>query len=273
MKTLLLHFSAHALSGFGAIVLYLGITAWQGRGLLRGERVPKTRLRVLSAIAIALHGHSVLDVLITPAGLNLGFFQVSSLIFWVVCVVLLISSLRLPVESLFVLHFPLSALSVFCSLHFHSGFTPEHHLSHEIGWHILLSILAYSVLTIAAIQALALTLQDKLLRERRFQGPLAALPPLQTMEALLFEMLWAGTVLLTLSLGTGFMFFDNIRAQNLVPKMAFASIAWLIYVLLLWGRTTHGLRGKQAIRWTLGGFIALMLAYFGSKFVTELILA
>lgn len=86
-------------------------------------------------------------------------------------------------------------------------------------------------------------------------------------------MLWAGTVLLTLSLATGFLFFDNIREQHLAHKMAFSTLAWLIYGILLWGRVRLGWRGRKAIHWTLGGFVALLLAYFGSKFVLELILA
>lgn len=269
----MLHLKAHAISGFGAILLYLGIACWQGRALFRGAAVDKTRLLVLSTVAIALHGHSVMDIIISPDGLNLGLFQVSSLIFWVVCVVLLASSLSLPVEGLLWMLFPLSATGVFFSLHFHSHFTPEHNISHEIGWHILFSILAYSVLTIAAMQAIALAVQDRLLRERKFQGLLNALPPLQTMEALLFQMLWTGTVLLTLSLLTGMLFLDNILEQHLAHKMFFSFLAWLTYAILLWGRHTQGWRGRKAIHWTLGGFVALMLAYFGSKFVLELLLA
>jgi len=241
--------------------------------LAQGQQVNKTVLLTLAFLAVSLHGYSVFHIIQTAAGINLGFFQVSSLIFWVMCMVVVVSSLRIPVENLFAFLFPLSAISIFNSFYFHSSFVPENHISTEIGWHILLSILAYSILSIAAIQALALALQDRLLHEKKFQGVLNTLPPLQTMEALLFEMLWAGTLLLTLSLGTGFLFFDNIRAQHLSHKMAFSSMAWLTYVILLWGRTTQGWRGRKAINWTLGGFVALMLAYFGSKFVLEFILA
>jgi ABC-type uncharacterized transport system permease subunit len=268
METSLTH-----ITGFSAFAIYIASSAWQGRSLAQGRQVNKTVLRLLATLAICLHGYSVLHIVHTAAGINLGFFQVSSLIFWVMCTVVVVSSFRIPVENLFAFLFPLSAISIFNSFYFHSSFVPENHISTEIGWHILLSILAYSLLSIAAIQALALSLQDRLLRERKFQGVLNTLPPLQTMEALLFQMLWAGTLLLTLSLCTGFLFFDNIRAQHLSHKMAFSSIAWLSYVILLWGRSTQGWRGRKAIHWTLGGFVALMLAYFGSKFVLEFILA
>lgn len=261
------------LTGLAALFIYLGLALWQIRALSRGMETNKAVLQFTAMLALTLHGYSVVSLIHTDMGINLAFFQVSSLIFWVISVVLVVSSLRIPVHNLGVFIFPLAALSIACSLSFRSHYTPEQHISKEIGWHILLSILAYSILTIAAIQAIALSIQDQLLREKKFRGPLAALPPLQVMEAFLFEMLWAGSVLLTLSLGTGFLFFENVREQHLSHKMAFSSVAWLIYAILLWGRTTRGWRGRKAIYWTLGGFLSLMLAYFGSKLVLELILA
>lgn len=261
------------LTGSAALLVYVATSLWQGHALAKGLNINKPRLMAIAMLALMLHGYSVLNLVQTDAGINLAFFQVSSLIFWVMCLVLVISSLRIPVHNLFVCIFPLAAVSIACSISFKSHYTPEQHISKEIGWHILLSILAYSILTIAALQAVALSLQDKLLRDKKFRGPLAVLPPLQVMEAFLFEMLWAGSVLLTLSLGTGFLFFDNMREQHLTHKMAFSSIAWLTYAILLWGRTTRGWRGRKAIHWTLGGFVSLMLAYFGSKLVLELLLA
>jgi ABC-type uncharacterized transport system permease subunit len=55
-------------------------------------------------------------------------------------------------------------------------------------------------------------------------------------------------------------------------KCFFSFAALVVYGILLWGRHQHGWRGKQAIRWTIGGFLALMTAYFGTKFVLELLL-
>ena len=104
-------------------------------------------------------------------------------------------------------------------------------------------------------------------------GVTRLLPPLQTMETLLFEMLWVGQVLLTLSIVTGFLFFEDLFGQRLVHKTVFSLLAWLVYAILLWGRHRNGWRGSQAVRWTLGGFAALMLAYFGTKLVLEFILA
>jgi ABC-type uncharacterized transport system permease subunit len=154
---------------------------------------------------------------------------------------------------------------------------PSQHILSEIGhWqlelHILLSILAYSLLVIAALQAVLLAVQDHQLRNRHPGGLIRALPPLQTMETLLIQLIATGFVLLSLALLTGLFFLEDIFAQHLVHKTVLSLIAWGVFATLLWGHWRFGWRGRVAIRWTLGGFLFLMLAYFGSKLVLELLL-
>jgi len=91
------------------------------------------------------------------------------------------------------------------------------------------------------------------------------------MEKLLFDFILAGFIGLTLALLSGFIFLEDLFSQHLVHKTALSIIAWLVFATLLIGRFTIGWRGRTAIRWTLSGFISLMLAYFGSKFVLEFI--
>ena len=99
------------------------------------------------------------------------------------------------------------------------------------------------------------------------------MPPLTTMESLLFDAIIIGFVCLSVSLVSGMVFLEDMFAQHLAHKTVLSIIAWLVFAILLTGRWMVGWRGRTAIRWTLGGFISLMLAYFGSKFVLELILA
>ncbi|MDP4917088.1 MAG: cytochrome c biogenesis protein CcsA, partial [Haliea sp.] len=61
-------------------------------------------------------------------------------------------------------------------------------------------------------------------------------------------------------------------AQHLVHKTVLTLIAWVVYSTLLWGRYQLGWRSQTAVRFTLGGFIVLMLAFLGSKLVLELVL-
>lgn len=264
------------LAGLLACFFYTYLAGWRWRNWHStvSPTTPSTPHALYIAIAVAalsLHGFSLYALIDTTAGFNFSFFRVSSLIFWVICITVFASSFRLPLPILLPPFFVMTAISVLCSILIESPYTP-HSLTYPQALHILLSILSYSILTIAAMQALALALQDHLLKTKQLQKVMAQLPPLQTMEFLLFQMLWAGSVLLALSIASGLLFLQDILAQHLAHKMFFSFGALLVYCKLLWGRYRHGWRGKQAIRWTLGGFIALMLAYFGTKLVLEILL-
>lgn len=239
---------------------------------LRLGKEPNRR-RLLAAVAIGLvvHGLGLQQLVHLGGAVELGFFRVSSVLFWVINALVLVSSLRKPLHNLFILLLPLSALSVLVSILAESSSRPVV-LDYALATHVLLSVLAYSLLTIATLQALLLAWQNHQLKHRHPTGRVRLLPPLQTMEALLFEILWAGYIALTLSILSGFLFLEDIFAQHLAHKTVFSLAAWVIYSVLLWGRHQLGWRGYTAIRWTLGGFLLLMLAYFGSKLVLELIL-
>jgi ABC-type uncharacterized transport system permease subunit len=138
----------------------------------------------------------------------------------------------------------------------------------------VLAMVAYGMFTIAALHALLMTLMERRLHGGALVGPLAALPPLLTMERLLFRVILAGFAFLTLTLTTGIVFSETLFGQAIKfnHKTVFAVASWLIFGALLTGRYLYGWRGRIALRWTLAGFIALLLAYVGSRFVLEVIL-
>jgi ABC-type uncharacterized transport system permease subunit len=137
---------------------------------------------------------------------------------------------------------------------------------------VVLSIIAYSLITIAAFQAIFLSFGDYELKHRNL-GVLKNLPPLQTLESLLFEMLWVGLVFLSLSIVSGFVFFDEISSRpGLIHHTIITLAAWVVFAVLLWGRYRLGWRGAVASRWTLAGFVLLAFGYFGTKFVLQMIL-
>jgi len=141
-----------------------------------------------------------------------------------------------------------------------------------LNLHVLISLLAYSLLAMAAVQAVLLAVQDRHLHNRHPGGFIRTLPPLQTMETLLFEMIGAGFFLLSLALLSGFLFLENLFVQHLVHKTVLSIISWVVFAVMLWGRFRFGWRGRTAIKGTLTGFVLLMFAYFGSKAVMELVL-
>ena len=226
----------------------------------------------LGIIALALHGYICFKAIYNANGLLLGFFPVAALISWFIAATTLIGSLRIAIDKLLIPLYALAALTLLAMLLFPQIDGTPTIVSPGISAHIIISILAYSILTIAACQAGALWLQNHALKSHQISGIIKVLPPLQTMEEMLFQMITSGTVLLAGSIITGAIFLDDIFAQHLAHKTVFSITALVIFSVLLWGRHQNGWRGTVAIRWTLIGFAALMLGYFGSKFVLELIL-
>lgn len=264
------------LPGVLAIVLYLLATLLLALKLGRTTAAggfQRRHIIMIGSAAVIIHGSLLYPLLLTAAGLSLGFFQAASLIALTTALLLVLAACYEPVENLGIPVFPLAALSIGLLMLYpaeHLVTSPES--GRQLDFHILTSLLAYSILGLAALQAILLAIQDHHLRNRQPGGFIRALPPLQTMEALLFQMIGAGFTLLTLALVTGFVFLEDIFAQHLVHKTVLSIAAWLVFAVLIWGRWRFGWRGRTAIRWTIGGFIFLMLAYFGSKFVLELVL-
>jgi len=264
-----------ALPGLLAIALYLLASALLTVKLARGTvdaGCQRWQTLMIGLGAVLIHGGLLYPAIFTPTGLNLGIFYAASLVALTTALLLILAAFLEPVENLGIVVFPVAAASIGLILMF-----PESHIitsasSPQLDSHILTSLLAYSILGLAVLQAVLLAVQDHHLRNRNPGGFIRALPPLQTMESLLFQMITTGFVLLTLALVTGALFLEDIFAQHLVHKTTLSIIAWGVFAILLWGRWRFGWRGRVAIRWTIGGFIFLMLAYFGSKFVLELVL-
>ena len=258
---------------FSALAIILYAVAWSLILKNALNKEPKSSLAMMIILAgIIAHFFSVYFSLHSEAGMQLGVFKVSSLFMLVINMIVGLSSLKKPLHNLFLGLLPLSVLSILIGLIFSSPITAKEHISSGTVVHILLSILAYSLLTIASLQAILLAYQNKMLRTKHPSNVMGFLPPLQTMETLMFELVWGGMVFLTLSILVGFVIIEDFLGQKLRHKTTFTVISWLIYATLLGGRHFLGWRGISAIRWVLGGFIALMLAYFGSKFVIEVIL-
>ncbi len=224
------------------------------------------------AVAGMLLQAAALNILIIqPQGLNLGFFAAFALIAWLISIQILLSCIYRRIESLGIVVFPVSGLaSILASLHFSDHLITTSNTA--IQGHIMVSVIAYSLITLGAFQAGLLAYQDRSIRQHHPGGFIRFLPPLHDMETLLFQFLGFGFLCLSASLLTGFFYLEDIFAQHLVHKTVLSIIGWVILGVLLFGRLKFGWRGKTAIRWTLSAFAFLMLAFFGSKLVLEFFL-
>ena len=260
-----------SVSGFTAVVIYLGGFIYLLRQLLKSPNFNPSLLKIMAAIAITMHGFSISRLLFIADGLDLSLLKIVALIFLVINLVVFISGQNKALHTMYLLLFPLSAISLVAALSTPSTKVAEV-ISLYIQGHILISILAYSLLAIAALQAILTSHQNWQLKHKRQNFLMRAFPPLQTMEKFLFDLIWTGQIFLSLSLISGFLYYEDLFDQKLIHKVTLSLVAWSVYAVLLWGRHNRGWRGNKAISWSLVGFVAILMGYIGSKIVLEFIL-
>lgn len=259
-----------------AIGLYCGVGVLLWRGQRHGGTHGTARIGAftLALGAIMLHGALLYEGLSLPQGINLGLTQSISLVAWTVATLFLAAALTRPIESLGIIILPGAGLMLALAWLWPGQLAIAVKISLLEPAHIIVSLLAYSLLSIAVLQSVMLTLQERYLRSHRSGGFLGELPPLETMEHLMFQMITVGFVLLSVTVISGVFFSEAVFGQALrfSHHVVLSLIAWLVFAVLLIGRWRFGWRGRNAVRWTLAGFSLLALAYFGSKFVLEVVL-
>ncbi|PJE79954.1 Inner membrane protein YpjD [invertebrate metagenome] len=199
-------------------------------------------------------------------GINLGIFVIISLTILFILTMVLLSSIRKPSDNLLVLFLPVACLSVLMAWLF-----PFQHIVVRpkllLVTHVLVSVLAYGVLLASMCQSLLLSWQETRLRSHASGALIKVLPPIQVMEKLMFEFLLVGEVLLTFSLASGFLFFDNMFAHHLIQKTMLSLIAWCVFAYVLIGRVMWGWRGDRVMRWVVIGAVLLAVAFFGWRLI------
>jgi len=234
--------------------------------------------QTLLLVVIALHGVALLPNWFAQDGLVFGFATSISWTLWLAVLLLWIESWfqRLPPITQGV--FLVAAVAAVLPLLF-PGRELNIMLDAVFRVHMLLAMLAYSTFMLAAASALVMLAMERALHQtRKFDidqpGWWQGLPPLIGLDQMLMRMVMVGFVLITLTLisgiavsldfGYGLLRFDH--------KTVFTFASWLLSLTLLVGHRWWGWRGKMAARWTLAGFITLLMAYVGSRFVLEVLL-
>lgn len=224
---------------------------------------------VLGCVAAALHAVLLWNDLVAKPSLSFSIAEAASLIGWPIAAIAIVLSWMRPrfaaIGAALMILAGVVAVGTLQGMHGN----PLEQQNWEIAAHIVLSIVAYALLTTAVVLAICLAILDRRLRSRRALGWLQALPSMEALEAGTFQALTAGFAILTLALFSGFIFVDDLFAQHLIHKTVLSCLAWMVFAVLLFGRWRFGWRGRTASSWTLSGFALLALAYFGSKIVLE----
>lgn len=261
-----------AIASVAAASLYALGAALQIRSIWHSRTLAAGTLAAIVVPALLLHATATYLQMDTEAGFYLGFFTAASLTALLMVVFLVLAAAHLPVQNLLLLVLPFGAAAVIGAQIGETGFEARPSLPLTLVVHILFSIVAYSILFMAACQSLLLAYQDHALKAKSSIRALRLLPPLESMETLLFTMLWTGIVTLTAAIASGFLFLDDLFGQRVVHHTVLAMASWAVYAVLLTGRHFFGWRSRTATYWTLIAFSLLVLGYFGSKFVLEILL-
>lgn len=262
-----------AVFSLAAIVLYLLATGVLLVGIRDPGRAAQANIHIIiTAAAILLHGFVLKQSFFTPQGMNVAVFNTASLVGWGMAIIGLMVNMGRPMHMLLIGLLPIAALTLALEWIFGRSQVVSVRAPSGIDLHIALSLVAYSILTTAAFQAILIAVADRQLRNKRPLRILRVLPPLVTMEGLLFQLLGVGMLLLSLGILCGFLFVKDIFAQHLVHKTVLSLLAWVVFAILLWGRQLRGWRGRTAVNFTLAGFALLAVGFFGSEVVLQLIL-
>ncbi|MDH5824178.1 cytochrome c biogenesis protein CcsA [Luteimonas sp. RD2P54] len=253
-----------------AAVLYLLASALLVRTVMRDARPAMAAWAAPAAAAVLAHAAVHLRDWHAIGGADLHFFAALSLVGLGMAALTLLYATRGHTAALGVLVFPIAAATV--AIHAGAGTASAEGLDWRLQLHAWFALLAYATLAVAALLALLLWAQERALRRREFHRWLHALPPLTELESLLFRTVAAGFVMLSATLLTGMLFVHDLLAQHLIHKTLLSVLSWLVFGALLVGRWRYGWRGNRAIGWTLTAMALLVLAFFGSKFVLELLL-
>lgn len=254
-------------------MVYILVSIYIGWALIHDKPIHKGVSLGLLVVGMLAHAALLYPHVVTLYGLNFNLFNTISLISLFFLFFYVIFSLYRPIVSLGILAAPTALAGMIVGYIGRAPYRPITDISVGLEAHILLSLAAYCVLLMAALQALFLRLQIRELKHQsihRFW--VNKLPSLQSMESLLFDMLLVGFVLLSIALGIGFVYVEDLMAQHLAHKTVFSMLSWLLFGALLLGNWRAGWRGKRAANMTIYAFILLAIGFVGSKFVLEMLL-
>jgi ABC-type uncharacterized transport system permease subunit len=248
-----------------ALFFYLAAASVTALRLSRGgERIGRAPVLIFAALAVTLHAAGMALDVHASGGIDLHFGNALSLVGLGMALVLTLAVRRNSLDPIGVLVYPIVALCLLAALLIRPELPSPRPESWQIGLHGIIALLAYSTLSVASLVAILMAVQEHALRSHR-PLPFLRTLPLTLTEALLFQLIGAGFVLLTMTLLTGVLFVEDLFAQHLVHKTVLSVAAWIVFGGLLLARMRLGLRGRRAAWLTLAGMALLLVAYFGSK--------
>ncbi len=227
---------------------------------------------ITAFFALLFHAWLLSDLIMDVSGQNLSMLNVASLISFIISLVMSIAMFKTRLWFLLPVAYTFSAINVSAAAFLPSTFITHLEKEPQLLIHISLALFSYATLSIGALYAIQLAWLDYKLKKKKALAINPNLPPLLMVERQLFKIILIGNLLLTGTLVTGVFFIEDMFSKENAHKAVLSFIAWIIYSILLWGHYQQGWRGRKVTWFSIAGATLLTLAYFGSRFVKEIIL-
>ena len=237
--------------------------------LVRDQRTS----RAILGIVVIAHAAVLWRLLFRSEGINLSFAVSLSLIGFLLALWSAVSGTLMPVPGMARRTLPLVSVASILPVLLPTPHWLTYSTDLVAAAHLVVALLAFSLLVIAAVQAAAMLALQQDLRHGLATTSLP-MPPVLTLERWLFGLIGVGFILLTATLVSGAIFSESLfgKPVQFSHKTLFSGLAWLLFGILLAGRWRFGWRGRQALRWVVIGSLLLLIGYAGSKFVLEVLL-
>jgi ABC-type uncharacterized transport system permease subunit len=227
----------------------------------------------LAGVALGTHLFVLVMSIFLEPGQNMSIINVASLIAWLISASMTVASLYMTTAMLLPVVYGFASVIILLKLFIPDIYIMQVSAQPSLVLHITLALLAYGCLMIALLYALQLGYINARLKQKQTSLVASPLPPLMEVETILFKILTVGSILLSLSLITGFAFLEDMFGQHQVHKTVLSVAAWIIFATLCVGHYRFGWRGKPVIVANIVAMSLFTLAYFGSRFVKEVLLS
>ncbi|MGO1298148.1 MAG: cytochrome C assembly family protein [Vibrio sp.] len=255
-----------------AALLYFIALAMIVPGIVNQTGIKKKAVFICAIVALLFHAWLLSDLIFHGNGQNLSILNVASVVSFMITALMTIAMFKTRLWFLLPIVYSFSAIIVVVA-----NFVPDTFMTHLedeplLMVHISFALFSYSTLCIGSLYAIQIAWLNHKLKHKKSLAINPNFPPLLRIERHCFNILIVGNLLLTGTIITGVGFFSDMLAQGKAHKGVLSLLAWIIYSLLIWGHYQKGWRGKKVTWLSVSGAFLLTLAYFGSRFVKEVIL-
>jgi cytochrome c-type biogenesis protein CcsB len=141
--------------------------------------------------------------------------------------------------------------------------------SYWLGIHAVFAFMSNAAFALAFGVGLMYLVQERHVKSKRLGGLFERLPSLQTLDEINYRLITWGFPLLTLAIISGALWAQSTLGSywNRDPRETLSLITWLIYAIILHARLIAGWRGRRAALMSMLGFLIILIAFFGIKFL------